>query len=132
MANIGELCKFLASNEDFSILCQDTEKSAEQIIENAFQNEEFITKLRNIVQDDNVIKNKMSVIIGQKRKQTKKTDKNKSEEKEDTTEVEDENMIVKYKCDPTNLLNVIYLDKAYIEPVEHRIRLVTTDYEMYY
>lgn len=46
-----------------------------------------------------------------------------------STEDKDDNNIVKYKYPPKNLQNVMYLDKVYIEKVDHRIRLFTTDYK---
>jgi hypothetical protein len=148
MANIGELFKFLGSNKDFHELCLDAEKSTEQIIEDVFQNEELITSLRNIVQDDNIIKNKMNVIIGQKRKQTQNkksndiskepTEKEPKEKEpkdkeleEKEPEVEDDFIDFKYK--PFNKSKVIRLDKfSYMESVGYKRRLVTTDFEMYY
>jgi hypothetical protein len=144
MANIGELFKFLGSNKDFHKLCLDTEKSTEQIMEDVFQNEELITSLRNIVEDDNIIKNKMNVIIGQKRKQTQtkknnntndtsKSEKKEQEQQEEEEETEQEDDFIDFKYKPFNKSKVIRLDKfSYMESVGHKRRLVTTDFEMYY
>ena len=127
MASIGELFKFLGANESFLSLCQDIQKTNQQIIENAFQNEELITSLRNIVQDDNIIKAKMEIIIGQKKKgQPKKQE----QIQEDTNIVEE---LVDFKYKPINPSKVVYLGNfAYVEPVDYRVRLVTHDYELYY
>ena len=55
-----------------------------------------------------------------------------SEVEEDVTKSDDDN-IIKFAYKPLNVLNVIYLDKhSYMERIDHRIRLVTKDYEMYY
>ena len=130
MASIGEFFKFLGSNSDFHTLCQDADKSVDQIIEDVFQNDGLISSLRTIVQDDSIIRSKMSVAIGQKRKQTQPKNKKEDEEEEVTKKNDD---IVVFAYNPLNVSNVMYLDKNfYTEKVDHRIRLVTRDYEMYY
>jgi hypothetical protein len=142
MASVGELFKFLGSNEVFLELCKDTEKTSEQIIADVFENEELIAQLRNIIQDDSLIKSKMDILIGQKKKnQNKKPDQKQSQDKkqdkqdkqdkqEDKQEEENKK---EFKHVPINPTKVIYLDNfAYIEQVDHRMRLVTHDYEMYY
>jgi hypothetical protein len=49
----------------------------------------------------------------------------------DVTKNDEDNIKFAYK--PLNVSNVTYLDKHfYIERTDHRIRLVTKDYEMYY
>ena len=63
MASVGELFKFLGSNDVFLELCKDTEKTNQQLIEVVFQNEELIAQLRNIIQDDSIIKSKMDILI---------------------------------------------------------------------
>ena len=95
-----------------------------------FQNEELISKVRNILQDDGIIKSKMDILIGQKRKnQNKKQEQpfvNKSQQ-------EEVNEVKEFKHLPINPSKVTYLgDFAYMEQVDHRIRLVTPDFEMYY
>jgi hypothetical protein len=126
MASVGELFKFLGSNNVFLDLCKNSEKTNSQIIEDVFQNEELITKLRNIVQDDSIIKSKMDILIGQKRKSQNKKPEQKQEQPENKE-------VKEFKYTPINESNVIYLDNiAYIERVEHRMRLVTHDFEMYY
>ena len=138
MASVGELFKFLGSNDVFLDLCKDTEKTNQQLIEVVFQNEELIAQLRNIIQDDSIIKSKMDILIGQKRKsQNKKQEQkphsaNKEQDKQEQENKEEENK-KEFKHAPINPSKVIYLDNfAYIEQVDHRMRLVTHDYEMYY
>jgi FKBP-type peptidyl-prolyl cis-trans isomerase len=142
MASVGELFKFLGSNDVFLELCKDTEKTSEQIIADVFENEELIAQLRNIIQDDSIIKSKMDILIGQKRKnqnkkqeQKQNQDKKQEEQKQDDKQEdkqEEENK-KEFKHVPINPSKVIYLDNfAYIELVDHRMRLVTHDYEMYY
>ena len=132
MASVGELFKFLGSNNVFLDLCKDTEKTNQQLIEVVFQNEELIAQLRNIIQDDSLIKSKMDILIGQKRKsQNKKQDQDKKHD--DTLQLEEQENKKEFKYVPINPSKVIYLDDfAYIEQVGHRMRLVTRDYEMYY
>jgi len=139
MASVGELFKFLGSNDVFLDLCKDTEKTNQQLIEVVFQNEELISQLRNIIQDDSIIKSKMDILIGQKRKNQNK----KQEQKQDKTQQPENNEQQEnkeqpenkkeFKHGPINPSKVIYLDNfAYIEQVDNRMRLVTHDYEMYY
>ena len=78
MASVGELFKFLGSNDVFLELCKDTEKTSEQIIADVFENEELIAQLRNIIQDDSIIKSKMDILIGQKRKNQNKKQEQKA------------------------------------------------------
>ena len=138
MASVGELFKFLGSNDIFLDLCKDSEKTNPQIIADVFQNEELITKLRNIVQDDSIIKSKMDILIGQKRKnQNKKQDQKQEQKQDQDKKLEQEQDPLEetkeFKHTPINESNVIYLDNfAYIERVDHRMRLVTHDFEMYY
>ena len=140
MASVGELFKFLGSNNVFLDLCKDSEKTNPQIIEDVFQNEELIAKLRNIVQDDSIIKSKMDILIGQKRKnqnkkQDQKQDQTNKQEQDKKLEQEQDPLeeTKEFKYTPINESNVTYLDNfAYIERVEHRMRLVTHDFEMYY
>jgi hypothetical protein len=140
MASVGELFKFLGSNDIFLDLCKNSEKTNSQIIDDVFQNEELITKLRNIVQDDNIIKSKMDILIGQKKKsQNKKPDQKQEQYKKQEIQSINESSnnqtqeVKEFKYTPINESNVIYLDNfAYIERVDHRMRLVTHDFEMYY
>jgi len=135
MANIGDLFKFLGSNDVFNTLCQDTEKTNEQVIESVFQNEELLTILKNFVQDDAVIKSKLVVLIGQKRKnQNKITNQNTNQNKrQNTDEAKELSPQVEFKYKPLDISRVVYLnDYAYLEEVDHRIRLVTINDEIYY
>ena len=77
MASVGELFKFLGSNDIFLELCKDSEKTSQQIIEVVYQNDELIAQVRNIIQDDNIIKSKMDILIGQKRKNQNKKQEQK-------------------------------------------------------
>ena len=123
MASIGELFAFLGSNQEFHLLCQDTTKSANQIMDEVFQNEELVSSLRKFVQDDTIIKTKMNVVIGQKRKS--KGEASKVEASKDN--------IIEFIHKPLDVTNVIQLnDYSYMEKVGHQFRLVTTEYEMYY
>lgn len=140
MANIGELFKFLGANEVFASLCKEIEKTNQQIIEDMFLNETVMDDLRKFVSDDSIIKSKMDILIGQKRKSQNKMPKQVQEQNvkevpiQETGDLETEqDKVVEFKYKPIDPSKVIYLDNfAYLEPVVHRMRLVTIDYEMYY
>ena len=137
--NIGELFKILGKNEIFTNYVKEVEnnKTTSEIIDMAINNEELMNVLLTYVSDINVIKNKMDVIIGQKRKSYEKILEKKSINKEiidkeniDEKEIEKE-IIFKYK--PINPENVICLTKYfYMEKVDHLMRLVNADFEFYY
>jgi hypothetical protein len=130
MASVGELFKFLGSNDIFLDLCKDSEKTNQEIIEDVFQNEELINKLKNIVQDENIIKSKMDILIGQKRKNQNKKQEQTLKQEDQLEEVKE---VKEFKYPPINPSKVVYLgDFAYVEQVDHRMRLVTVDFEMYY
>ena len=80
MAAIGELFKTLGKNEIFNELCKKIENgsSNNDIIEDAINNEELMNILKQIIEDVNVIKNKMDVLIGQKRKTFEKLQEKKN------------------------------------------------------
>jgi hypothetical protein len=132
MSSVGELFKFLGSNDIFQGFCKESEKTNQQIIERVFQNEELITKLRNIVIDDNIIKSKMDILIGQKRKNLNKKHEQIPVQNANLKTVKQDEAI-EFKHIPINASKVVYLDNfAYIEQVDHRLRLVTDVFEMYY
>ena len=144
MANIGELFKVLGNNEIFNSYCQDKTKSNVDVLNESINNEEIMNILRNIVNDDNIIKSKMDVIIGQKRKNSNKqkttnvsTISSRNETEVVSTCVEDDKEVeerkIEFKFEPINPYNVIYLnDYAYLERVGIQMRLVTVDYEIFY
>ena len=162
MAAIGELFKYLGKNQKFSTYCNELQnnKKTEEIINLAFQDEQLLSELKNIINDESIIKNKMEVIIGQKRKSLEsKKQKDEKEQKEeikknekvnskndeqdddeqddeqeddeqDDDEQEDE-YIFKFK--PFNEEKVTWLHKySFVEPVDHLMRLVNYDMELYY
>jgi hypothetical protein len=124
MASIGELFKFLTTNTFFQTLSKDNDKTDEEIIHSAFDNIEFITNVKNIVDDETVIKNKMKTIIGQNKKQ-------KIKKQQDIETIYENTPTFLY--DPINKSNVGYSDNfVFIEKVDFRMRLVTNSFELYY
>jgi hypothetical protein len=138
MASIGELFKVLGNNEVFNSYCQDTTKTNIEIVNESFDNAELMLILRNIVQDDSIIKSKMDIIIGQKRKNANKPKQQEQvkplHDNDAEEQFEEEQLsVVEFKFKPLNPQNVIYLnDYSYLERVDHRTRLVTLEHEMYY
>lgn len=152
MAAIGELFKTLGKNEVLENYCKEMENGASnnEILEEALNNEELMTLLRNIINDDSVIKNKMDVIIGQKRKAFEKNQQkelyestqfnqsnnkqHKNEKVEDKIDEEDEDVFIPTVISrPFNEDKAVWLGNwAFIEVVDHRTRMVTTDFECYY
>jgi len=154
MAQIGELFKFLGKSDIFSKYCNDgftlNEKN-EEIIQKVFDDNELIENIFKIIDDETLIKNKMDTIIGQKRKglekkQAKpvekqqpviiqKDDDEETEDNEEETEdnEEEKEEEVEFKHKPFNLENVVWLNKyTYLERIGLKMRLVTTDFELYY
>ena len=88
----------------------------------------------NIVQDDNIIKSKMDILIGQKRKnQNKKQEQVTKLTLASVADINDQEQIQEFKYSPNDPSKVIYLDNfAFIEQVDYRMRLVTHNYELYY
>jgi hypothetical protein len=148
MSNIGELFKYMGGNKTFETLCNDSNKSNDQVIESVYQDEELINKIRTFSQDDDVIKSKLVILIGQKRKPQKQIQKPQVQDKTEKQVVNEEQVVNKeqvvnedeavdekpvFKYKPFDVSKVVYLnDYAYIEKVDHRMRLVTLEYEIYY
>lgn len=140
MADIGKLFKVISNDLYFLDLCQNTELTNEEILQTAFHDESFITNLRSIINDDNIIKSKMEIIIGQKRKTSKKPIIQEKEElekeekeKDELEDKKEEEEKTNFISDPINLDKVTYLGNfAFIERVDYRMRLVTKDFEVFY
>ncbi len=153
MAAIGELFKTLAKNESFGKYCDELQngKTNDEIVEMSFNDNNLMDILRGIIQDDAIIKNKMETIIGQKRKGLEKKmqqQTNKNNEKQETKkheqvnnknddndenniEEEDDGYVFPYK--PQFPERAIWLDKyCFLEQVDHRMRLVNKDMEVFY
>jgi hypothetical protein len=140
MAAIGELFKTLGKNEIFNELCKKIEygSSNNDIIEDAINNEELMNILKQIIEDVNVIKNKMDVLIGQKRKTFEKLQEKKNmEETSGEKEVQNKDAFSLFNKKPLNRNNVVWLnDKSYLERIDLKIRMVffieDNEYEMIY
>ena len=151
---IGELFKILGKNEIFANYAKEVEngKTNQEIIDIAVNDQALMCSLTMVVSDVEVIKNKMDVIIGQKRKNYEKKIANevkekciivdsqsvsKTDDKNNLTEIEtneiEKEEVIEFKHNPINPDNVIWINKyIYMERVEHLMRLVTTEYEMFY
>jgi hypothetical protein len=203
MASIGELFKTLGKDETFSKYCSQIEngKSNSEIINLAFEDDNLVSILKKIIDDTEIIKTKMEVIIGQKRKvYESKKDKllknleqnsgnvikentmnlskqsgdtmnlskqsgdtmnlskqsgdtmNLSKQSGDTMNlskqsgdkelfseehIEENNDIIEdnylFNFKPINNDKVVWLNKySFVEQIDHRMRLVNYDIEMYY
>jgi hypothetical protein len=157
---IGELFKILGKNEIFANYVKEIEngKTNQEIVDFALNDEALMCSLTMVVSDVEIIKNKMDVIIGQKRKnhekkivnETKEAEKSivvdtkslsKTDSDEDLVEIEEDEKdekdekeeVIEFKHKPINLDNVIWLNNyIYMERVDHLMRLVTTEFEMFY
>jgi hypothetical protein len=93
-----------------------------------------MNNLTILVPDIQIIRDKMNIIIGQKRKNMKvvvNEEKEVNEENEEEEEVTD--LFANMKHKPINKDKVVWLWKTcYTEQIDHRIRLVNGDIEMYY
>ena len=146
MANIGELFKFLGKDETFTKYCNEIKngKTNDEIINIVFDDNDFVSRIKDIVQDETIIKDKMKTIIGQKRKvleTNKNKDENKVEKKEKTEEnsesntqhLEQDEEEFDFKFKPINDFKAVWLSKySFIEQIDHRMRLTNYDMEIYY
>jgi len=142
---IGELFKILGKNEIFANYVKEIEngKTNQEIVDFALNDEALMCSLTMVVSDVEIIKNKMDVIIGQKRKNHEKKIANETKEAEksivvDTKSLSEEDLVekeevIEFKHKPINPDNVIWLNNyIYMERVDHLMRLVTTEFEMFY
>jgi hypothetical protein len=149
MASIGELFKTLGKDQTFNEYCNelDNGKTNSEIIELAFEDEELMINLRKIIDDNNIIKNKMEIIVGQKRKAYESKKQNESNKQcietlvnkelintttdDELEEAEETGYELSLK--PFNDSKTIMLNKyTFMEPIDHRFRLVNYDIEMFY
>ncbi len=139
MAAIGELFKNLSKNNIFNEICKKMENglSNNQVIEEAMNNEELITELKNILDDVNIIKSKMEIIIGQKRKGIEKqkeklvqnnntnNNNNKSDQNSEKEIKMNNDEFSFFKNKPQNKNNVTWInDKTYIEQNGLNLKMV--------
>jgi hypothetical protein len=152
MAQIGELFKTLGKDETFIKYVNEIEnnKTNSEIIDLAFEDNDFITRIKSIIDDESIIRNKMDIIIGQKRKNleskkekdkkaiiplpsTKDDDKVIVEESPDNIQDDDNDNEYHLKFQPYNNDKTTWLNKyCFVERFDHRMRLVNHDIEMYY
>jgi hypothetical protein len=145
MASIGELFKTLGKDQTFNRYCNELEngKTNNEIIELAFQDEELISNLQKIIDDNNIIKNKMEIIVGQKRKTYESKKQNDSKKqcvenkviKEFTTTEEclEDEPEYELSLKPFDNNKTTWLNKyTFMEKIDHRFRLVNYDIEMFY
>jgi len=154
---IGELFKILGKNEVFANYVKEIEngKTNQEIIDIALNDEALMCTLTLVISDVEVIKNKMDVIIGQKRKNHEKKIANegksnvvdslqssKKNGKESLTKTEDNDEsesdgeteeVIEFISKPINPDNVVVSNNIfYMEKVNHLFRLVTREFEFYY
>jgi hypothetical protein len=143
--NVGELFKILGNNAIFLNYIKNG-FTVQDILENALNNVELMDILTQLVSDVSTIRTKMEIIIGQKLKKQKpkeeeikvietvenEFDENESEEiKLEIEEIEDPFSHMMHK--PINPANVVWLwSTCYMERIDHRVRLINRDTEMYY
>jgi len=146
---IGELFKILGKNEIFANYAKEIEngKTNKEIIDISLNDETLMSILLVVVSDIEIIKNKMDVIIGQKRKSYEKKISNLVNSSQSSMENdqyvtkekdEDENNLTKthydeFKYNPINPDNVVVSNNLfYMEKVDNWLRLVTREFEFYY
>jgi len=140
--SVGELFKILGNNTIFLnciINGHKNGKTNHDIIEDAIDCEDLMNDLAILVPDIQIIRDKMNIIIAQKRKNMNIVlEKDKEEEAKDEIQIQmtiDEipDLFANMKHQPINKDKVTWLWKTcYTEQVDHRIRLVNGDIEMYY
>lgn len=147
--NIGELFKFLGNNETFTNYIKEIEngKSINEIVDLATNDEELMEKLTALVSDVSLIKNKMEVLIGQKKKSFDKKNETNAANSNKKQKLNDSSMetatatatttttdpFSKFSYKPFDVNNTVFLDEnIYLERIDLRLRLVTTEFELYY
>ena len=137
--NIGELFKVLGKNETFANYVKEIEngKSTNEIIDFAVNDNDLMEQLMTLVSDVAIIKSKMEVIIGQKKRSFEKKNDNANTnakpENNAPAESKSTDKFSNFSHKPFNLNNVVWLDEnTYLERIDMRLRLVTTEFEMYY
>lgn len=149
MAAIGELFKFLGKNEILENYCKEMENGAsnKDILDEILKNDDLMMSLKSIIDNEDIIKSKVDVIIGQKRRIFEKNNqfqmqtqpqmqplpnnetKNKNDDDDDDKVIEEITVISR----PFNENKAVWLTEwAFIEVVDHRTRMVTNMFECYY
>ena len=150
MAAIGELFKTLGKNEIFTKYCNEMQngKSNNDIADLAFNDDDLMSILRGIIQDDAIIRNKMETIIGQKRKGLEKKEQevkkniitdtvisvnNKDDEKQNSECEDNDEDNYDFQFKPLFPEKASWLNKySFVEQIDHRMRLVDRDMELFY
>ena len=128
MSNIGQLFKTLGNNDTF-IGYINPDKTATQIINDATNDSGLMGELLQIVDDVQLIKTKMEIVIGQRLKNVKKV----SETDNNIVSISETDLFSNFKHKPLNKNNVVFLwPMCYLEHVGSTTRLVNEDIEMYY
>ena len=138
--NIGELFKILGKNEIFTNYVKEVEnnKSIDEIIDLALNDGALMEQLTSVVSDVSVIKNKMEVIIGQKKKSyDKKNNESAILENPVSVSVSVPVLITdkfsRFNYKPFNQNNIVWLNEDnYLEKIDYKLRLVNIDFELYY
>jgi hypothetical protein len=134
--NIGELFKILGKNEIFANYVKEIEnnKSIDEIIELALNDDVLMEQLTVVVSDVSVIKNKMEVIIGQKKKSyDKKNNESAILENSVHVPVLITDKFSRFTYKPINENNIVWLNEDnYLEKIDYKLRLVNIDFELYY
>jgi len=151
MTNIGGLCKELNNNKLFNNYVEqirlDTENK-NNIINDMLNNTDFMDNLHVYVEDDNIIREKLIIVIGQKLKKNtvvkqseviviEKSEDDIDEQSEDDKQKEfirnfQSSVIINNKEKAVWLTPTTLLDPPIDMRIDPRMRLVTPDYEMFY
>ena len=151
MTNIGGLFKELNNNKLFNNYVEqirlDTENK-NNIINDMLNNTDFMDNLHVYVEDDNIIREKLIIVIGQKLKKSifvkpsedvviEKSEDDIDEQSEDDKQKEfirnfQSSVIINNKEKAVWLTPTTLLDPPIDMRIDPRMRLVTPDYEMFY
>jgi hypothetical protein len=135
----GELFKELSSNELFKKYL-DQEYDENTILNNALNDDELMTKLKNILDDNEIIKSKMQIKISQVKKSKNKVNQPKNTNESNNKLVNESNNKLVNELNNEDIVFIPYTENGitYLTPtikmerVGFNMKLTTPDFEVIY
>lgn len=136
ISNVGELFKFLGNNPLFLEYIKNGYESGKpntEIIDEALADQELTASFDYTTIPLETVRNKMEIVIGQKRKGLSANKPSESDTNNNITYSVEEDEFAHMKHKPLNRANVVWLwNTCYMERDGTIIRLIHGDWEMFY